>query len=144
MQSRSISGHVSAVSTISVSTAGCPLPPPLELTLTVYNMVTNGTTEMREDTPSYLSAAPETYCRSRGCMIAGAERNTGGTLGPAVCQRQGQRTTNGQDGNSIDDNNPGLFSATRWYGVRVNGTIGYINEVWINPGQRGGLGLPGC
>ena len=116
------------------------------MTLVVYNKVTNGATQMREDSvPAYLSTVTENRCRVNGCMVAGTERGTGGTLGPAVCQQSGARTTNGEDNNSIDDNNPGLFTSTRWYGVRLgNGALGYISEVWIDPSQRGGLGLPGC
>lgn len=121
-----------------------PTPPPT-YTLVVYNKVTNGATAMREDVPAYLSSVPQNFCRSNGCMVAGSERNTGGTYSPAVCQTQGARTTNGHDGSSTDDGNPGLFSSSRWYGIRIgDGRIAYISEVWIDPSQRGGLGLPGC
>jgi hypothetical protein len=112
--------------------------------ITAFNRVTNGSGAMREDTPAYLSTVRQNYCRRDGCAIAGTERATGGTYSPAVCQAQGPRTTNGEDGNAVDDANPGLFSSTRWYGVRVGGDLGFISEVWIDPGQRGGLGLPGC
>ena len=67
-----------------------------------------------------------------GCAIAGTDRNTGGQYSPAVCQTNGARTTNGQDGSPIDDGNPGLFTSTRWYGIRLGGGgLGYISEVWI-------------
>lgn len=125
-----------------------PLPPPpaspADVTLTVYNKVTNGGAAMREDTPAYLSTVPRNYCRRDGCSIAGTDRNTGGTYAPAVCQTQSVRTTNGHDGEANDDANPGLFSSTRWYGIRVNGSLAYISEVWVDPSQRGGLGLPTC
>ena len=122
-----------------------PPSPPAPITLTVYNQVTNGATAMREDTaPAYLSTVMQNRCRVNGCMIVGTERWTGGTLGPAVCQGFGARTTNGQDNSPVDDANPGLFTSTRWYGVSVSGGRGYISEVWITPAQRGGLGLPGC
>ncbi len=122
-----------------------PQPPPT-ITLTVYNKVTNGATQMREDPlAAYLSSRPENRCRANGCMVAGTDRRTGGTYSPAVCQKKGARTTNGDDTSSIDDKNPGLFTSTRWYGIRLaNQSIGYISEVWIQPSQRGGLGLPTC
>jgi hypothetical protein len=124
-----------------------PTPtPPSGVALMTYNKVTNGGTQMREDdVPAYLSTRPENRCRTNGCLIAGTERGTGGTLGPAVCQTQAARTTNGQDNSPVDDANPGLYTSTRWYGVRLgDGSIGFISEVWIDPSQRGGLGLPAC
>lgn len=127
-----------------VGGGGSSPPPPAQVTLTVYNQVTNGPSAMREDTPAYLSTVPQNFCRRDGCAIGGTDRNTGGTYYPAVCQLNGARTTNGNDGNANDDGNPGLFSSTRWYGINLGGSRGYISEVWINPGQRGGLGLPGC
>jgi hypothetical protein len=121
-----------------------PPPPPPGTSLTVFNKVTNGPSTMREDTPAYLSTVRQNYCRRDGCTIAGTDRATGGTYAPAVCQAQGVRTTNGNDGDANDDANPGLFSSTRWYGVRIGDAICYISEVWIEPSQRGGLGLPNC
>jgi hypothetical protein len=85
------------------------------------------------------------FCKRDGCRVDGTDRATGGTYSPAVCQVQGARTTNGNDGNANDDGNPGLFSSTRWYGIRLgNGALGYISEVWIDPSQRGGLGVTTC
>jgi len=122
-----------------------PSPQPGAVTLTVYNKVTNGPSEMREDTPAYLSTRPANYCKRDGCAIGGTDRNTGGTFSPAVCTVLAARTTNGHDGNANDDGNPGLYNSTRWYGIRLgDGRVGYISEVWIEPAQRGGLALPGC
>jgi hypothetical protein len=119
--------------------------PPQTVTLTVYNKVTNGGTEMREDdAPAYLSTVTKNYCRRDGCMVAGTEMNTGATL-TGLCWVSGDRTTNGEDGDPVDDSNPGLYSSTRWYFARhPNGSTGYISEVWIEPSQRGGAGLPAC
>jgi hypothetical protein len=117
---------------------------PRTVTLTVYNKVTNGSAEMREDTPAYLSTVTKNYCRRDGCMVAGTEMNTGATV-TGLCWVTGDRTTNGEDAESRDDGNPGLFESTRWYRVRHgNGSVGYISEVWIDPGQRGGAGLGQC
>ena len=107
-------------------------------------MVTNGGTQMREDTPAYLSTVTQNFCKRDGCALAGTDMGTGAQI-TAVCQAQGVRTTNGQDNNSVDNGNPGLFESTRWYGIRWgDGRFGYISEVWINAAHRGGLGLPGC
>lgn len=125
-------------------TSGPTPPAERQVALTVYNKVTNGPTEMREDTPAYLSTLPRNFCRRDGCMIGGTERGTGGVYSPAVCQATGITTTNGNNNNANDDFNPGLFSSNRWYGVRVAGGIGYISEVWISPDQRGGQGLRSC
>jgi surface antigen len=123
-----------------------PPPPPKEFTLTVYNKVTNGPNEMREDdAPAYLSTRPENYCRQNGCLIPGTERGTGGTLGPVVCQVEATRTTNGEDEDPADDQNPGLHTSHKWYAVRMSdGSLGYISEVWADPSQRGGNGVPSC
>ncbi len=118
---------------------------PATAQITVYNKVTNGATSMREDThPAYLSTDTRNYCRVNGCVLAGTEVTTGATL-TARCQVQGDRTTNGQDNSNIDDANPGLFTSTRWYGINwPDGRFGYISEVWIDPANHGGLGLPTC
>ena len=107
-------------------------------------MVTNGGTQMREDTPAYLSTVTQNYCKSNGCALSGTDLNTGAQI-TAICQVQSARTTNGQDNSSIDDANPGLHQSNLWYGIRWgDGRFGYISEVWINAAHRGGLGLPGC
>ena len=117
---------------------------PVERSLTIYNKVTNGSTEMREDTPAYLSTVTRNYCKRDGCAIGGTDMNTGATI-TGLCWVWGDRTTNGEDGNSRDDGNPGLYSSTRWYKARhPGGAVGYISEVWIDPSQRGGAGLPAC
>ena len=108
-------------------------------------LASNGSIEMREDKPAYLSTVRQNYCRRDGCAIAGTNRATGGSYGPAICQAQGVRTTNGHDGDANDDANPGLFTSTRWYGIRLAGAgVGYISEVWMSSSQRGGLGLATC
>ncbi|MGN6557138.1 MAG: hypothetical protein ACTHLH_03900 [Solirubrobacterales bacterium] len=114
--------------------------------LHVYNRVTSGPRKMREDkTPVYLSTKPVIFCSDRNCRIPETNRQSGDTYDAAVCQREGERTTNGEDASRIDDHNPGLFSSRRYYGVRLDqDTFGYVSEVWIAPKQRGGLGLPSC
>jgi hypothetical protein len=114
--------------------------------ITVYNKVTNGPTQMREDSvPARLTTQPWTFCTSRGCNINGTERSTGGTYDAAVCQTTGERTTNGNDSDPSDDSNPDLYTSASYYGVQLtNGTFGYVSWVWIQASDRGGLGLPPC
>lgn len=123
-----------------------PPPSPPRKVITVYNKLTNGSTQMREDPiPVRLTTKPWKYCTSRGCNINGTERATGGTYDAAVCQTTGDETTNGDNTDPIDDHNPNRYTSNRYYGVRLgNGTFGYVSEVWINSAHRGGLGLPAC
>ncbi|GAB3939785.1 hypothetical protein [Micromonospora vulcania] len=122
-----------------------PPPTPAQVVLTVQNLATRGASAMGEDpVAAYLTTYPEKSCSKKGCTIVGTDRRTGGTYKPAVCQTQGPRTTNGNDSDPADDANAQLYSSTRYYGVQLDGRVGYISEVWIQPSQRGGLGLPQC
>lgn len=123
-----------------------PAPPPAPTTaaLVVDNRVTNGSTAMREDTPAYLSTVTRNFCKRDGCALGGTDVGSGNGL-TAECTVIGDRTTNGQDNSTIDDGNAGLYSSTRWYGIRWgDGRFGYISEVWIRGQDRGGKGLRGC
>jgi hypothetical protein len=126
-----------------------PPPPPaaaaLRKVVTVDNRVTNGGA-MREDaTPVRLQTEARILCGTRGCNIAGTERSSGGQYDAATCQREGERTTNGNDSDAADDANPERFESTRYYGVRLaDGTFGYVSEVWVRATDRGGLDLPDC
>lgn len=129
------------------STSPAPSAPagPARRVLTVDNRVTNGMGAREDPIPVRLTTQPWTYCGRRGCNINGTERGSGGTYDAAVCQRSGERTTNGNDGDPADDGNPIRFESTRYYGVRLaDGTFGLVSEVWIRASDRGGLGLPSC
>jgi hypothetical protein len=126
-----------------------PIPPdpqPLRKVITVYNMVTNGPTQMREDpVPARLTTKPWTFCSSRGCNINGTERVTGQQYDAAICWTTGDTTTNGDNTSPVDDSNPNRYTSDRYYGVRLtDGAFGYVSWVWIDATHRGGLGLPGC
>jgi hypothetical protein len=123
-----------------------PTPTPTARVITVYNKVTNGPTQMREDTvPVRLTTQPWKFCGSRGCNINGTERGTGGTYDAAICQTAGDLTTNGNNSDPNDDGNPNLYTSNGYYGVRLsNGTFGYVSWVWIQAPDRGGLGLRSC
>jgi cell wall-associated NlpC family hydrolase len=132
-------------STTEPPTPVTQIPPPLRKVLTVDNRVTDGMSMREDTTPLRLATEPKINCGSRGCNINGTERTSGGTYDSAVCQTTGERTTNGQDGNAVDDANPELFESTRYYGVRLaDNTFGYVNEIWVRAADRGGLGLPAC
>ncbi len=120
-------------------------PSPPRKVVTIDNRVTNGM-GMREDvTPVRLTTKPWIFCGTRGCNINGTERSSGATYDAAVCQAQGERTTNGNDHDASDDANPARFESTRYYGARlVDNTFGFVSEVWIAAADRGGLGLPAC
>lgn len=118
--------------------------PPSTRQIVVDNRVTNGGSQMREDTPAYLSTVMQNFCKRDGCALPGTDMGSGAVI-TAECTAFGNRTTNGQDNSSIDDGNPGLYSSTRWYGIRWgDGRFGYISEVWIRADFRHGLGLRGC
>lgn len=113
--------------------------------VSVYNQVTNGSSGMREDPqPAYLSTQAAKSCRNRECKLDGTEMGSGHRL-VVFCQTGGETTTNGNNNNGDDAGNPGRFTSDRYYGAQWDdGRTGFISQVWINPSQRGGLGLPGC
>jgi hypothetical protein len=114
---------------------------PLQRTITIFNKVTDGGSDMPEDTPAYVSTTNRNFCKPRGCAVADTDMPSGDTT-TATCQTRGDRTTNGEDGNPRDDQNPRLYTSDLWY--HGNGRSGYISSVWITPEGRGGLGLPPC
>ncbi len=88
--------------------------------------------------------SPEEACKRDGCALSGTDMGSGAVI-TAEYTVIGNRTTNGQDNSTIDDGNPGLYTSTRWYGIRWgDGRFGYISEVWIRADFRGGLGLRNC
>ena len=120
-------------------------PPGARKVIVVDNRATNGMAMVQDGTPLRLITKPWIHCGTRGCNINGTERTDGQTYDGAVCQTVGERTTNGNDRDPSDDNNPDRFESTRYYGIRLaDNTFGYANEVWIRKDFRGGLGLPAC
>jgi hypothetical protein len=139
-----VAGGVEAVAALTSGGAHATTAPRLE----VFNKLVFGAKGIREDTtPAALSTLHRIRCQKLGCNVAGTERHTGGTLPPPVCQAQGDLVTNGSLSDPSDDHNPALVTSTRWYGVPGPHTptdLDYINEVWVQPSERGGLGLPTC
>lgn len=125
--------------------APAPAVAPLRKILTVDNRTTNGLGMSQDGTPLRLTSEKRIFCGRIGCNINGTERTHGQTYDAAVCQSTGERFTNGNDHDAVDDANPELFESTRYYGVRlVDGTFGWVSEVWIRAQDRGGLDLPVC
>jgi hypothetical protein len=114
--------------------------------IVVDNRVTSGKKMREDEEPARLTTKPVANCERRGCDIANTERESGDAFDAAVCQRRGEEITNGDNTSLADDDNPGLVTSTRYYGVRLKAsdTFGYVNEVWIARRDRGGLGLPTC
>ncbi|MGI8665413.1 MAG: hypothetical protein ACR2N4_05205 [Jatrophihabitans sp.] len=117
-----------------------------ERTLVVQNEVAVGASGLIEDdSPSYLAAHPIAKCANvPGCKLTGTDLHTGDTV-QAVCQLQGALLTNADIESAGIKTNPNVAASALWYGIRwTDGRRGLINEVYIRPSYRGGLGLPGC
>lgn len=117
-----------------------PSATPEPVTVTVSNLVTNGAERMREDPPAYLSTRTVGFCRK----LDGTEMSSGFTA-RAVCRVAGDRITNGQDANAVDDGNPGLYSSALWYRIQwADGRKGYLSTVWLVAADRDRSDLPTC
>lgn len=113
--------------------------------VTIDNEVTNGPTGMRQDGVGvYLSTRPVDYCLAQGCADQSLYLASGSQI-RVTCETSGQLTTNGDDTNRLDANNPGRASASLWFGVRTPvGRLDYFSAVWSAVADRGGLGPPRC
>lgn len=127
-----------------------PPQKPTSVSVTVDNRVTNGPTQIREDTAhlAYLSSKAVKFCKRQdpdhNCALSGTDMGSGVAL-TAECQTHGERVTNGMDQDTLDDHNPGLYESTLWYRIRwSDGRTGYLSEVWLMRADRGGAGLPAC
>jgi len=113
--------------------------------VTVDNRVTRGLNMGEDPTPLRLTTKPWINCLIRECAIGGTERTSGETYDAAICWKRGERTTNGDDSSTADDDNPNLHTSTRYYQVQLaDDTYGYVSEVWLTRRDRGGLDLPPC
>jgi hypothetical protein len=123
-----------------------PVTPSVAATvITIQNKVALGSDRLVEDTtPAYLSARPEPFCASHGCKVAGTEVSSNAMF-VAVCYLQGIEMFNYNLDSSESKTNPNRVVSSRWYrAVLPDGRSGYISEVYLTPGSRGGLGLPVC
>jgi hypothetical protein len=123
-----------------------PRQPSTAVVITVQNKVALGPDRLVEDTgPAYLSTKPEPFCADRGCKVPDTEVGSGARL-VAVCYVHGTETMyNYNLDSSQSKSNPHRAESTLWYKVVLHdGRSGYISEVYIQPADRGGLGLPVC
>ena len=111
----------------------------------VQNKVALGTNELLEDaTPAYLSTEPSPFCASRKCKVDGTDFASGAAL-VAVCHIHGTEMFNYNLDSPESKENPHRARSTLWYKVTFpNGLAGFISEVYIDPDDRGGVGLPAC
>ncbi|MCS7484597.1 hypothetical protein ACFFQW_46090 [Umezawaea endophytica] len=126
-----------------------PTAPPAEVpyaAISVQNMVALGENDLRPDSTSvYLSSKRVSRCASaaKNCKVADTEMDTG-TLLVATCQATGDELVN-YNLDSTSSDNPHRARSNRWYEVRLpDGRTGSINEVYVHPRDRGGLGLSTC
>lgn len=108
------------------------------------NMVALGESDLRPDTtPAYLSARRVARCGAKNCKVADTDVDTGALL-VATCQAQGEELVN-YNLDSTSSDNPHRARSALWYGVQLpDGRTGFINQVYVDPRDRDGLGLPTC
>lgn len=112
--------------------------------VTVQNKVALGAEDLVEDSgPAYLSSRAIAFCGPRGCKEDGTDVVSGAML-PATCTVVGERMWN-YNLDSPVAHNPHRVESELWYRVTwPDGRSGYLSEVYLEPGSRGGLGLPAC
>lgn len=112
--------------------------------VTVQNKVAVGAEDLVEDAgPAYLSSRAVAFCGPRGCKEDGTDVVSGAML-PATCTVVGERMWN-YNLDSPVARNPHRAESALWYRVTwPDGRSGYLSEVYLEPGSRGGLGLPAC
>ncbi|MCE3551298.1 helix-turn-helix transcriptional regulator [Pseudonocardia sp. RS11V-5] len=124
-----------------------PPAPPLAVAsavVTVQNKIALGAADLVEDTsPAYLSARPQPYCAREGCKLDGTDLTSGALL-PATCTVHGAEMWNyNLDSPAVA--NPARARSDLWYRLSwPDGRSGYLSEVYLEAGSRGGLGLPAC
>jgi hypothetical protein len=84
----------------------------------------------RVQTPTTLASEPRRDCAPPDCQSRG---DVAGQRLRAVCQIHGDPMPDDQTG-----------SSDLWYGIDRDGAIAYLPEVWVQPRDQGGLGLPSC
>jgi hypothetical protein len=127
-----------------------PDPPVLPQTveaIEVQNKVALGADRLVEDrTPAYLSTEALAYCASpsRSCKVPGTEMVSGAAV-VANCWTTGQMMWNVDLADPDQARNPERAQSDLWYRVSFpDGRTGYLSEVYVVRGDRGGRDLPRC
>lgn len=139
-----VSATAAVVITMLIARPASPPTSTPYAAIRVQNMVALGPSDLREDeTPAYLSSRTIGRCAAKNCEVAGTKMDTG-TLLVATCQSRGDELVNYNLDSTWPDN-PHRARSNRWYKVQLpDGRTGFINEVYIDPQDRGGLGLATC
>jgi hypothetical protein len=127
-----------------------PDPPVLPQTveaIEVQNKVALGADRLVEDkTPAYLSTQALSYCaeNSRSCKVPGTDMWSGSAI-VANCWTIGQMMWNVDLADPDQERNPERAQSDLWYRASFpDGRTGYISEIYIVRGDRGGRNLPRC
>lgn len=127
-----------------------PDPPVLPQTveaIEVQNKVALGADRLVEDrTPAYLSTEALSYCASpsRSCKVPGTEMASGAAI-VASCWTTGQMMWNVDLADPDQERNPDRAQSDLWYRASFpDGRTGYLSEVYVVRGDRGGRDLPRC
>lgn len=127
-----------------------PAPPVVPQTveaIEVQNEVALGPDALVEDrTPAYLSTEALAYCAapSRSCQVPGTEMASGAAI-VANCWTRGQMMWNWDLADPSARSNPFRVRSDLWYRASFpDGRTGYLSEVYVVRGDRGGRGLPRC
>ncbi|GAA4855302.1 hypothetical protein GCM10023201_56910 [Actinomycetospora corticicola] len=127
-----------------------PDPPVLPQTveaIEVQNKVALGADRLVEDrTPAYLSTEALAYCASpsRSCKVPGTEMASGAAI-VANCWTTGQMMWNVDLADPDQARNPERAQSDLWYRASFpDGRTGYLSEVYVVRGDRGGRDLPRC
>jgi hypothetical protein len=113
--------------------------------ITVQNKVALGADKLLEDsTPSYLCQKAVPYCAKAGLKLEGTDLSSGAML-VAVCHTTGAEVVNYDVNSPESKSNPHRADSTLWYkAVLPDGRSGFLAEVYIVQGDRGGKTLPVC
>jgi hypothetical protein len=124
-----------------------PIVPESVAAIVVQNKVALGPDRLEEDrTPAYLSTEALAYCASpsHSCKVPGTEMASGAAV-VANCWTQGQMMWNWDLADPTSQSNPDRVRSDLWYRASFpDGRTGYLSEVYVVRGNRGGRGLPRC
>jgi hypothetical protein len=124
-----------------------PIVPQTVEAIVVQNKVALGPDRLEEDrTPAYLSTEALAYCASpsHSCKVPGTEMASGAAV-VANCWTRGQMMWNWDLADPTAQSNPYRVRSDLWYRASFpDGRTGYLSEVYVVRGDRGGRGLPRC